>query len=128
MIIYSISKRIKNFFKVTVKDRKNSERIYTIRDDRYITDIPNKQGYYRFFYPDGSVRAECHYVDDKLEGISNFYYTTGKVKSRENYKEGVLSGLSQFFYESGKLKSEVYYRDGRSVSSREFDETGRQIR
>lgn len=99
-----------------------------IRDDRYLTDIKNKEGYYRFFYPNGNVRAECHYIDDKLEGISNFYYLSGKIKSKENYREGELNGISQFFYESGQIKCEVYYNNGISVWRKEYDEKGYQIR
>lgn len=127
MIIYSISKRIKNLFKVIVRGRQPSENIYNIRDNKYLTDIPNKDGYYRFFYPDGSVRAECHYVHDKLEGISNFYYPTGKIKSKENYRNGSLSGLSHFFYETGRLRSAIYYKDGKIASRQDYNEKGRII-
>jgi antitoxin component YwqK of YwqJK toxin-antitoxin module len=128
MIIFSFSKRIKNFFKVIIKNKKPSENIYTIHDDRYLADIPDKDGYYRFFFPSGEVRAECHYVQNKLEGISNFYYESGKLKSKENYKNGELSGLSHFYYEMGILKSEVYYKEGHATLRKEFDESGRLIR
>ncbi len=120
MIIFSISKRIKNFFKVIVQKKQPSENIYIIKDDKYLADIPNKNGYYRFFYPNGNVKAECHYISDRLEGISNFYYPSGKIERKENYRKGVLDGLSFYYSETGGKKSEVYYLDGLVKSRKDF--------
>lgn len=124
MIIYTIGKRIKNFFKVKISSRSFSERVVhrkgTITDESAHTELRTEIWYFN----NGKVKAELSYRYNKLEGISTFYYESGQIKAKENYKDGILEGLTKRYYETGALQSEEYYKRGTVLFRRLFSLNG----
>lgn len=111
MILYSISKRIKNFLRVRIIVFKDflSSLLYDRRRNYY---FDGKNGVLRRYYDSGALKSEVNYRDGRLEGLSNTYYENGNICSRENYKNDKLNGLSKFYKINGDLKAEIYYRNG----------------
>ncbi|MGD8779355.1 MAG: hypothetical protein PVH88_10390 [Ignavibacteria bacterium] len=127
MIVYSVGKRIKNFFKAWIIKRDYGEEVKII-DGESLWKNPFKQvkkhGLVRWYHSNGKIKAECRYNDNKLEGISCFYYESGRLKAKENYKDNKLEGMSKKYYETGGVKSEEYYKKGTLLFKRVFDLNG----
>lgn len=124
MIFYSIGKSIKNF--VRVKILMNPARHGTDKSAAG-EDGTSSDGYRRWYYKGGKIKAEVFVKNGKMEGIANLYYENGNIKAREFYQADQLHGLAKWYYETGELKSEKYYKDGQLTSIREFDKSGKII-
>ena len=126
MIIYSIGRRIKNFFKVTVTTydiKKKKEKI--ISGEEYLrNNLTMSEGKVRWFYEDGNLKSECKYEDSMLEGISIHYYKNGTVKAKETYKKNKQDGLTIRYNEKGKIISEETYKSGNLISKIVYDSEG----
>lgn len=46
-----------------------------------------KQGYYKRYYPDGSINISAHYSKDKINGTVHVYDVNGKLVSAKKYKD-----------------------------------------
>lgn len=78
-----------------------------------ITDQQNrKQGLWKEYYPDGSLKAEGEYADDLKIKVWKFYYPNGKTEQTGSYVNGKPNGRWQWFYDDGKLFREEEYRNG----------------
>ncbi len=127
MIVYSIGKRIKNFFKAYIIKRGLGQDIKVI-DGKSLLNNPFKQvkkdGLIRWHHDNGNVKAECRYINNKLEGISCFFYESGRLKAKENYRNNKLEGVTKRYYENGAVKSEEHYKLGTLLIKRVFDLSG----
>ncbi|MAT58321.1 MAG: hypothetical protein K8F60_14915 [Melioribacteraceae bacterium] len=127
MIIYSISKRIKNFLKVKILNstpnlNEQPSVVYRVN----IGESPKKikEGKVVYYYENGKIKAECNYKNYKLDGISNYYFQNGKIKAKEFYREGALEGLSKRYHDNGAVSCEEYYKKGILLFKRVFNLDG----
>ncbi|MCQ2089429.1 MAG: hypothetical protein MJY93_04205 [Fibrobacter sp.] len=63
-------------------------------------------------YPNGKIRSEATYVDDKKQGPEKEYYENGNLKREANYDKDRRQGVSKEYYEDGTLQAEYNYADG----------------
>lgn len=93
-----------------------------------------KQGMWKEFYPNGVVKTEVTYTDDKMNGYLKEYSPKGSLLNTTKYILGVLQtnapelakvDVKTGYYENGKVKFTAIYRDGVAEGiHREFDEDG----
>jgi antitoxin component YwqK of YwqJK toxin-antitoxin module len=123
---FTVGRRLKDFVKVKFYVFFNNLKLklgYKAASEN--KDIPEEpEGFKRWYYDNGNIKAEFYHKGGKVEGIANMYYESGAIKAREFYKEDKLQGLSKWYYESGELKSEKYYKEGVLYSTKEFNKDG----
>lgn len=113
---------------------------YLLNDGDTINSIDKnnfRQGIWRTFWPDGNLKSEVVYRDNKKNGLEmNWYNRTNCVKKEayyyngqldgtvtfynknckkefvENYKNGIKEGLEISYYPNGNIKAEGYYKKG----------------
>ena len=64
------------------------------------------------YWPNGKVRWERTYKNDKLDGVSKQYDEAGTLREETNFKDGKKDGIYRSYYSDGKLRTEVNYKDG----------------
>jgi len=97
-----------------------------------------RQGEFRYFYPDGKLKAVSvvsgngkksetvsyfpngkkmasgSYLEGKKDGAWKFFRETdGTLVSEETYVAGEVNGLSKVYYSEGRLAEQHYYRKGK---------------
>lgn len=81
-------------------------------------------GEWKFYYPDGKVEQTGKFnKSGKLDGVWKWYFDTGQLQVEENYKAGVKDGLSTTYNESGKVIEEGEFIDGNEDGAW-FEQTG----
>lgn len=93
-----------------------------------------KQGNWREFYPNFSVKRELQYRDDKLDGYLKEFAPDGNLIKAEKYIEGVLQqnvaeliklDIKNAYYENGRIKSSGTFNKGVAEGiTRRYDEKG----
>ena len=63
-------------------------------------------------YPNGNVRFEATYVNDKKEGLEKEYYDDGTLKRESNFVNDRREGMTKEFYKDGTPQSELPYVNG----------------
>ena len=63
------------------------------------------------YWPDGKVKSELRYADEKLNGLCKWYYSNGNPSMEAVYENNVLNGPSTRWYENGNLEEKAYYVD-----------------
>ncbi len=96
--------------------------------------LNRKQGLWKEFYPNGVVKKEMRYRDDKLDGYLKIFEPDGNLVKAEKYIDGVLQenvdelvklDVVNTYYESGKKKSSGTYKEGYPEGfTRRFSEEG----
>ncbi|MFN4233424.1 MAG: toxin-antitoxin system YwqK family antitoxin [Bacteroidia bacterium] len=72
-----------------------------------------KQGPWKEFYPDGTLKAEGKYEDNKRIGEWKFYHPNKKIEQIGKYAKGEKpDGVWKWYYDSGILLREENYRKG----------------
>jgi len=70
------------------------------KKDKYIkVQVVNKvyEGKYTCWWPNGTIKAECHYVNGKIEGESIEYKENGSILRKTNWKNGKKEGLELIY-------------------------------
>jgi uncharacterized protein len=99
-----------------------------------------KEGYTRYYYPDGKLKQEIPFTKGLEQGFGKEYATDGTIITLTEYKRGFIvdrlrinrkdgNGLRQgrwyTFYESGNLRTECFYRDDKKNGYfKEYAENG----
>ena len=88
-----------------------------------------REGHWKEFYPEGSLRSEGEYKENKPVGEWKYYYANGKLEQSGKYSNsGKISGIWKWYYDNGQLKMEENYiaglKDGTHI---EYDENGKII-
>ena len=81
--------------------------------DVYSQDTIQKDGYQKFYYPDGRVSSEGTIKSGKPDGYWKSYNGNGTLKSEGNRKNFELDSLWKFYNGDGKLILEINYRAGK---------------
>ena len=89
----------------------------------------NRDGPWKDFYPDGSLKAEGNYDNGKQVGEWKFYHSNGKIEQTGKFsKQGKFDGTWKWYFDNGQLlKEEEYHNGSRDGISTEYDETGKVI-
>ena len=93
-----------------------------------VTEKGERDGFWKEYYDDGTLRAEGKYNKDKKEGFWKFYQKNGVVEQEGNYKNGLPDGEWRWYYASEELLRDENYYDGlQDGLSTEYDEEGNVI-
>lgn len=121
----------KNGLKVSYIDKE-------IIHENFINDV--KEGYARYYYPDGKIKQEIPFVHGLEQGFGKEYADDGTIVTLTEYKRGYLidrlrinrrdeNGLKQgrwyLFYPGGRIQTEgVYKNDKKNGYFKEYSENG----
>lgn len=102
---------------------------YTINDgDTINVTLANgkKQGFWRYFWPNGDLKYEVFYENGEKEGLEISYYDNQDCLEYSNtYHNGMLDGPRVMFYTNCNTKLEEFYSKGlKSGYERNFDLNG----
>ena len=79
-------------------------------------------------YHENGYHLETPYKNGKKEGIEKLFDDNGKLVSESPYKGDQQNGVAKEYYESGKLKSATTYKDGVPGTTKNYDETGKEMK
>ena len=88
-----------------------------------------KEGHWKEFYSDGSLRSEGDYNDGKPVGEWKYFYQDGKLEQKGKFTNaGKLTGNWKWYYGNGQLMLDEEYISGQKDGMHtEYDETGKII-
>jgi len=94
-----------------------------------VKDDGNRDGHWKDFYPDGTLRAEGDYENGKQINEWRYYHSNGTIEQTGKFnKQGKLDGSWKWYFDNGKLLKEENYRNGlKDGMSTEYDENGKMI-
>jgi antitoxin component YwqK of YwqJK toxin-antitoxin module len=89
----------------------------------------NKEGDWKQYYTDGTLRSVGSYSKGKTIGNWKYYYENGKLESEGKYtKSGLPDGLWRWYFEDGSIRrSQSFIAGMEDGEYEEHDETGRLI-
>jgi antitoxin component YwqK of YwqJK toxin-antitoxin module len=92
-------------------------------------DDGNKDGHWREYFTDGSLKAEGNYDDGKTIGEWKYYHLNGKIEQTGKFnRQGKPEGPWKWYYENGKLLRDENYHNGlKDGLLTEYDEEGTVI-
>ena len=76
---------------------------------RYYEINGKKEGKMTDYYPDGLLKAERIFKDNKQVGRTVIYFPSGKIKEVQYYEEGLKQGGDTLWYEDGKLQFSLQF-------------------
>jgi len=71
-----------------------------------------EDGYFEWYYPNGSLRHKGNYVNGMHTGEHLWYNEKGGLEAKENYKNGKLHGAYEEYYPNGKLMDKATFSNG----------------
>jgi antitoxin component YwqK of YwqJK toxin-antitoxin module len=81
-----------------------------------ITNEGKKEGDWKYYYDNGSVRSAGKYANNLETGSWKFFFLNGKTEQEGSFKNGKVDGLWQWYYPTGGIKrEEEYYEAKRRV-------------
>jgi antitoxin component YwqK of YwqJK toxin-antitoxin module len=84
-----------------------------------------RNGIYKSFYENGTIRAEGIMKDDEFNGPYKMYYENGKLSLEGTKKDDYYNGIYKEFYENGKIRKEGIMKDDEFTGPyKEFYENG----
>ncbi|MCU0460499.1 MAG: hypothetical protein MUF36_00580 [Bacteroidales bacterium] len=90
-----------------------------------VDEAGNHNGKWKDFYPDGKLKAEGTYSDNRRTGLWKFYTTEGKTEQTGFFNNGRPDGLWKWYYGNGAiLREEEYFQGQRDGAYAEYSETG----
>jgi uncharacterized protein len=98
----------------------------TIIGEGTVLEDGSRDGPWKEFYSDGSLRAEGKYEAGKRAGDWKFYHPNGKIEQTGKYtRSGKPDGIWNWYFDNGQLlREETYYNGLRDGLSEEYDENG----
>lgn len=89
----------------------------------YVND--KKNGLEKEFYESGAIKRETPYKEDRRQGITKEYYEDGTVQAEIPYEDGYITGFVQRYHKNGKLASKALYKENKQVAfGEDFSENG----
>lgn len=77
------------------------------------SELPYKggklNGTARWYYEDGTIQLEVHYVDDVIHGPSTRYHDNGRKETEENYEHGLRQGMAVEYSYAGVRAEKMFY-------------------
>lgn len=92
-------------------------------------DDGNREGHWKDYYADGSLKAEGNYEKGRKTGEWKYYFPGGKLEQIGRYgAHGKPEGTWKWYFDSGLLAREESYRNGLPDGvTTEYDEQGHVI-
>lgn len=88
------------------------------------TDAGLREGTWKEYYEDGSLKSEGNYENDKKTGLWKYYYPNGQLEETGTYDKTGPEGKWLWYYPSGKLLRELtYYQGKKDGNIIEYDES-----
>ena len=89
----------------------------------------NKEGAWREYYVNGTLRSVGNYTNGKPVGNWKYYYENGKLESEGKFtKSGLIDGTWRWYFDDGSIRRIQGYIAGMEDGEyEEHDETGRLI-
>ena len=72
-----------------------------------------QQGMWKYYYPDGSMKAEGSFKDGLRDGTWIFYYANKQIQQQGAYLKSQPEGNWKWFYPNGKLLREENFKNGK---------------
>lgn len=69
---------------------------------------------FREYFFNGKIKAETHYDDFKLNGLTKRYYDNGNMLECINFTDNEFNGNWKYYYPNGQLWLEKIYKMGKS--------------
>lgn len=79
-----------------------------------------KDGPYREFYDDGSIKVIGKIKNGKRVGKWSSWFKSGELQSELAYKNGLEHGIYQVYYKNGSTKILGNYKDGKEIGEWQF--------
>jgi len=101
----------------------------TLIGEGIVDEEGNKEGTWREYYMDGTLRSVGTYAKDKPVGNWKYYFENGKIESEGKYtKSGLLDGTWRWYFDDGSIRRIQSYIAGMEDGEyEEHDETSRLI-
>ena len=78
-------------------------------------------------YPNGVIRTETEYFNDRRDGLMRAYYPTGVLQAEIPFKNGREHGIARFFYDTGILHMTIEFERGKEREVVTYDKSGAVI-
>jgi len=93
-----------------------------------IDDEGRKQGPWKLFYEDGTLKAQGAYKDDYKVGQWRYFFLGGGIEQQGNYVSGKPQGVWEWYFPDGStLREEEYLNGLEDGMSTEYNDTGAVI-
>ncbi len=90
-----------------------------------VDESGNRNGRCKDYYPDGKIKAEGNYNNNRRTGLWKFYNNSSRVEQTGSYNNGRPDGLWQWYYNDGSiLREEEYFRGFRDGYYTEYARDG----
>ena len=88
-----------------------------------------RQGPWRDFYPNGQLRYEGQFKNDKCKGVFKYYDEQGNLKATNEFDKSGEKALNKIFAPNGKMVATGYYLNQKKEGEwKYFDEVSGQVR
>lgn len=84
-----------------------------VLEEEYYVVNGKKEGIYKKYYPDGSLRKTCFYLNNEINGDFIKFYENGTIKYKIPYVNGFKNGKYIRYYENGNIETEATYLNNR---------------
>jgi hypothetical protein len=86
-------------------------------------------GFFKEYYPEGSIRSIIYYENGNTDSIATFYYENGSIEKTLNFCNDTLLGSQIRFYPNNKIKQySVIDGFGECFFVLKYDSIGNQIK
>ncbi len=72
-----------------------------------------KQGHWKFFYEDASIRSKGNFVNNKKSGDWVYYFKSGNIEQKGAYKNGKAQGIWVWYYDNGNIRRKGKFNKGK---------------
>ncbi len=93
-------------------------------DDSIAEEYNVKQGHYKRYYKNASLKSNVSLVNGKYDGVYEEFLENGNLKAKGTYKNGLLEGHYKTFFGKKVLESESYFDKGKPISYSSYYEHG----
>ncbi len=76
------------------------------------TDAGQKQGTWKEYYNDGSLKATGNYINDLRDGLWKYYYKNGQLEETGKYVDGMPDSTWRWYYDDSSLLREEQFYNG----------------
>jgi len=93
-----------------------------------VDEAGNRNGKWKDLYPDGKIKAEGQFANNRQYGLWKFYNISNKVEQTGSFNSGRPDGLWQWYYDNGAIiREEEYFQGKRDGLCTEYSIDGEVI-
>tara|TARA_B000000565_G_C23713219_1_gene350477 strand:+ start:92 stop:661 length:570 start_codon:yes stop_codon:yes gene_type:complete len=113
-------------------NKKFSGKVYKKSNDKISLEFELKDGryngFFKEFYPGGSIKKEVNYENGILQGYENNYFENGVMSETVNYNNGKFHGSRFVYWENGIVKEKNTFNNGVLVGNTTYYYSNGKIR